>query len=253
MNPEFVRGLTPGGQVRVRLPRKDASFESRLATLPQTVVKPNRIHRVRSGETMQSIALKYDTSVPAILSMPENRRLKTKRLRAGQTIVIPVVETPPPVAQATDNSPRKAVVDTTKVAAASAAVEEHEIIYTVHDGETLSGIGRQLGVSVDEICRQNKITDPDLVAPGRKLRIQVKGGDATVAPRPASNDTIKLAQKTNASPVDAKSRTYKVRPGDTIWSIARTIGQDPMKIISWNKLDSDSAIFPGQELIVSQE
>jgi membrane-bound lytic murein transglycosylase D len=246
-NPEFLRGMTPGGQVKVRLPRKDAAFESRLATLPQTVVKPNRTHRVKAGETIQSIARKYDVTVQAIMSLPENRRVKPNRLRGGQTIVIPVMDTPLVADNATD-SPKKAAADTTNGAVTPPPVVEHEIVYTVHDGETLGRIGRQLGVSVDEICRQNKIADPDLIAPGRKLRIHVSGGDASVAQKPAPDDSTKVAQNP-----DAKSRTYKVQPGDTIWSIARTVGQDPRKILSWNKLENGGTIFPGQELIVSQE
>ena len=50
-----------------------------------------------------------------------------------------------------------------------------------------------------------------------------------------------------------QTQTHRVQAGETIWSIARSYGQDPTKILSWNGLDRDSTIFPGQKLIVTKE
>jgi LysM repeat protein len=45
---------------------------------------------------------------------------------------------------------------------------------------------------------------------------------------------------------------HTVQPGDTVWSIARTYGKDPLQILSWNRLTRKSRIYPGQELIINQ-
>jgi len=45
-------------------------------------------------------------------------------------------------------------------------------------------------------------------------------------------------------------RTYLVRAGDTVNSIAREYGVKPLAVIRANKLDSDARIVPGQELII---
>jgi membrane-bound lytic murein transglycosylase D len=266
LNPEFTRGVTPAGSpVMVRLPRKpDKAFDVRLASLPKTDIAPTQIHKVRSGETLASVARKYGVSVKEIIAQPENRGLKAGRLRVGREIVIPVPgsvsqaevaavkpapkaapESTPepaepkaaPTAQAA-STPQK---DTTAVANLSAdPVMPHEIIYKVHSGESLGRIGTQLGVSVAEICRQNNISDPDVIQPGTKLRIKV-GGEPVVA------------ERTTAPADTAKAQLHTVQPGETIWSIARSYGKDPMKILSWNRLERDSTIYPGQELIISQE
>jgi len=45
-------------------------------------------------------------------------------------------------------------------------------------------------------------------------------------------------------------RTYLVRAGDTVNSIAREYGVKPLAVIRANKLDSDARIVPGQELVI---
>ena len=245
LNPEFVRGVTPyNTAVTIRLPRRpDVAFETRLASMPKTEVKPTKAHRVRSGETLGSIAKKYGTSTSAILAQPENKRVKANRLRIGQEIIIPVPEVrvasnSPAVSPAANSTPSVVKAEPQPVADKTPAQSENEIIYTVHRGETLGKISRQLGVSVEEILRQNKIRDPNVVQPGQKLRIRVNGS----APDLARTDD-------KAAP----AQTHQVQAGETIWSIARNYGQDPIKILSWNGLDRDSTIYPGQKLIVTKE
>jgi membrane-bound lytic murein transglycosylase D len=246
LNPEFVRGVTPAGvPVTVRLPRRaDASFETRLAAMPRTEVKPTKVHRVRSGETLGSIARKYGTTTQAILAQPENRRIRANRLRVGQEVIIPVPEVtvasaPPP------NNPAPAKSDPAVASQTDSSAPLNEIVYTVHRGESLGKISRQLGVSVQEIMRQNKISDPDVIQPGQKLRVRVNGGADEVAQKPAAAPS--------GTAQAAVPQTHRVLAGETVWSIARDYGQDPLKILSWNNLDRDSTIYPGQELIVSKE
>jgi membrane-bound lytic murein transglycosylase D len=251
LNPEFVRGVTPAGTpVTVRLPRRpDTAFETRLAVMPKTVVKPTKVHRVRSGETLASIARKYDTSTKAILAQPENRRVRANRLRVGQEIIIPVPEVV--VAEASppaDSAPTtpKATAEPVAASKTDSSAPASEIVYTVHSGETLGKISRQLGVPVEEILRQNKLRDPNVIQPGQKLRIRVNGAAEEVAQKPAP----KQSAPTQAV---APAQTHRVRSGETVWSIARDYGQDPLRILSWNGLDRDSTIYPGQQLIVNKE
>ncbi|HEY3295875.1 MAG TPA: LysM peptidoglycan-binding domain-containing protein [bacterium] len=270
LNPEFVQGVTPSGSpVRVRLPRKaDKDFESRLAALPRTVIPETGVHKVRRGETLAEIAQLYDTTPNAIRTLSENRKVNFKKLRGGMQLAVPLGQKVEPKVEpsqiaAADVSKSAAAPKTAAPAPVSktdtgeartvAAVNtnapaNHEIIYTVHKGESIGQISRQLGVSVDEIVSQNHISNPNKVLPGSKLKIMIQGApEVAQTPEPAPKAEASAAKK-----VDSKRFTHTVQPGDTVWSIARTYGQDPHKILHWNGLTRESTLYPGQELIINQ-
>ncbi len=239
LNPEYVRGVTPGKRkTMVRLPSKPRdNWDAQLASLPRIVLPEVAVHKVKKGETLTTIARKYGISVADIKALPENRKLSNK-LKSGQRITIPLQ-------QRTSSAGADQMATTEKVSLAAetkpapkpdTAVLNHEIIYTVHRGESLGGISRQLGIDPREICRQNGIKNPHKIYPGQKLKIKVPGGPLESSAKNAE-----------------KKATYTVQPGDTIYSIARRTGQEADKLLNWNKLQSSSKIYPGQELIISQQ
>ncbi|MCB9366084.1 MAG: LysM peptidoglycan-binding domain-containing protein [Calditrichaeota bacterium] len=242
LNPEYLKGVIPdrGQPMLVRLPGAAAeAFDQQLAEMPKTIIAPTSSHRVRKGETLSKIAAKYGTSVAAIMALPENKRVKARSLRVGQEIVIPVAE----VRYASEDKrtvkeaakdkqePRETVTQTTD-----------RITYTVHRGESLGSISRRLGVSVDQICRENGIKNPNKIQPGQKLNITVKGE----APRYADKSVSKSSKT-----AEAVKRYYTVQSGDTVWSIAQAHGVDANTIMKLNRLGRKSKIYPGQRLVVS--
>ncbi|MDD5087746.1 MAG: LysM peptidoglycan-binding domain-containing protein [bacterium] len=231
LNPEYVRGVTRKDHSNtVRLPRAGRDdFALRLASMPETVVKPTTTHYVRKGETLGRIAQKYGTTVSAITAQPENRGVKANKLRIGQRIVVPVAQ----LASGGAESPSPKSAPKTAALNNTALSGDHEILYTVHRGETLGKIAREIGVSVSEICRQNSIRNANEIQPGQKLRIRVDGGQALASGK-------------------GGSKVHTVQPGDTVWSIAQAYGQDYERILAWNKLNKRSRIFPGQQLIVDR-
>jgi membrane-bound lytic murein transglycosylase D len=239
LNPEYVRGVTPGKRkTLIRLPGKPRDgWEAQIASMPRTVLPEIAVHKVRKGETLKTIARKYGVSVDDIRSLAQNRRLSNK-LKAGQTITIPLQITPnaPPTQVASAQQVPLTADAKTAATKPESAVLSHEIIYTVHRGESIGQIARQLGIDPAEICRQNVIKNPSKIYPGQKLKITVQGGPLDVARQGA-----------------VKKDTYTVQPGDTIYSIARKTGLDAEQLLDWNKLHPSSKIYPGQELIISQQ
>jgi LysM repeat protein len=104
----------------------------------------------------------------------------------------------------------------------------------VHRGESLGRIATQLGVSVDQICRENNISDRNEIHPGQKLHVTVKG------------------QPSYASKTSGDKKYHTVQSGDTVWSIAQQYGVNLSEIIGWNRLSRAGRIYPGQRLIVSR-
>ncbi len=239
MNPEYMRGVTPGNRkTMVRLPsRPKDNWEAQLVSLPRIVLPEVTVHKVKKGETLTTIARKYGISVDDIKALPENRKLSNK-LKSGKQITIPLQQrTPSAMTNQIATTEKASLATETKTPPKpETAVLNHQIIYTVHRGESLGEIARQLGIDPQEICRQNGINNPNKIFPGQKLKVDVQGG-------PLESGTRNTVKKD----------TYTVQRGDTIYSIARKTGQDADKLLDWNKLHSSSRIYPGQELIISQQ
>ena len=226
LNPEFLHGATysPYDSVMVRLPvRASSGVAAALGTLRQETRLPDATeHRVRRGETLSQIAGKYQTTVSEILSLPENSSVRLKRLRAGQIVHVPMAPakqvSPPPVAPTRVSAP------------------DNLITYTVQRGQSLSQIGRLLGVSVDELCAWNHIRNRNIVQPGQKLVVHVS---APSVESTALADTIPLY--------------HTVRRGETISTIAAHYGRQAAEILRWNNLSGGDFIYPGQKLRVKPE
>jgi murein DD-endopeptidase MepM/ murein hydrolase activator NlpD len=96
--------------------------------------------------------------------------------------------------------------------------------HKVKSGETLEKIARDYGVSVQELIKANKNIDPNRLKVGENLCIP---------------------QKTPAKAQDYA--IYKVKKGDTLYSIAEKFGVDVQELKSFNNLKSEK-IIEGQEI-----
>jgi len=65
----------------------------------------------------------------------------------------------------------KAVTQATTVMQKEPISHSKERYYVVRSGDTLYGIAKQQGISVDELCRLNTITKTDPIHPGQKLLV----------------------------------------------------------------------------------
>ena len=92
----------------------------------------------------------------------------------------------------------------------------------VSPGDTLSGLARSAGVTVDELTEANAIADPDLVIAGSTLRL----------PTPP--------------------RTHVVVDGDTLWALARAEGTTVAALKRLNALEGPR-IRVGQRLLLPPE
>jgi membrane-bound lytic murein transglycosylase D len=111
-------------------------------------------HRVRSGETVTAIADDYGVTVRDLVRW--NSLRANGAIRAGQRIR---VAAPP------DESPDHHAATTT--ASTSAAARTH----TVRRGETLTGLARRYGVSVEALRQANGMSERETLRAGAALRI----------------------------------------------------------------------------------
>ncbi|MGM0897891.1 MAG: LysM peptidoglycan-binding domain-containing protein [Bacillota bacterium] len=105
---------------------------------PATTVK----YTVKAGDTLYSIASKYNTTVSAIATA--NKITNVNLISVGQVLIIPTKQAPPPVTT---------------------------VKYTVKAGDTLYSIARTYNTTVSAIATANKITNINLIRPGQVLII----------------------------------------------------------------------------------
>jgi membrane-bound lytic murein transglycosylase D len=122
--------------------------------------------------------------------------------------------------------------------------------HTVKRGESLGSIARKYGVSSDELARLNRIRNANRISVGTELIIP--GGSTKVAStesRPqGDNQGPKPEPKAEAS--SGPRKTYTVRSGDTLGTIAQKHKVSIADLQKWNGIRGAN-IQAGQKLVVS--
>lgn len=106
--------------------------------------------------------------------------------------------------------------------------------HKVKKGENLGSIARQYGISVSELKQANDMKN-DRIRQGKSLLIPIK-----VTPRRSSGKK------------PTKVRTYVVKLGDNLASIARQFGISQESLRVWNSMDAASVVKLGDTIFVSK-
>ena len=225
LNPEFPRDVTPPHrEVEVRVPVEGAArFAARYAAVPADERVTWTFHTVQSGHTLGWIGQQYGVSVAALRAA--NGNLNPRRLQIGQQLVVPrsARASGATIARNSNASPLTARTNA-----------EGTTVVTVQRGQTLDVIAQRYGVSVAALRAANGNVNPRRLQIGQELLIPGAGRRAgTGSAGSASN---------GAGPV-----TIVVRPGDSLWLIARRHSVSTRDLIEWNRLSS-TRIHPGDRL-----
>ena len=225
LNPEFPRDVTPPHpEVEVRVPVEGAArFAARYAAVPADERVTWTFHTVQSGHTLGWIGQQYGVSVAALRAA--NGNLNPRRLQIGQQLVVPrsARASGATIARSSNASPLTARTNA-----------EGTTVVTVQRGQTLDVIAQRYGVSVAALRAANGNVNPRRLQIGQELLIPGAGRRAgTGSAGSASN---------GAGPV-----TIVVRPGDSLWLIARRHSVSTRDLIEWNRLSS-TRIHPGDRL-----
>jgi membrane-bound lytic murein transglycosylase D len=232
LNPAFNRMSTPPkGPHRLLVPVERAEpFRVALATgdgverVASTAAAPppEMRHKVRRGDTLNSISQRYGVTV-ADLRAANN--LRGSVIHPGETLSIPDarVAAAAPVAEA---RPDISTQLPERQAAAVPRVRSH----TVRPGETLWGVARRYGVTVPQLAAANGLSTQSHITAGTRLDIPGAGAKAT--------------------PPEATRMTYKVRRGDTLSQIAERFSVSVRQIMSWNQIRQSTSLRAGQRIVV---
>lgn len=167
---------------------------------------------VEKGDTLYSIATKFSTTVQAIKTL---NNLTTNTLLPGQQIYIPT------------SSEMPTEPTTPEVPTQPFEPDIPYLTYTVQRGDSLWKISRKYEVPVNDIISFNNLSSVNLQI-GDELKIPLTSQDNNTA-----------------------SKTYTVKTGDTLWSIAKNFDVSVNDLKAANNLTSN-LLSVGQTLTIPQ-
>lgn len=239
INPAFKRRITdPSGTHHLLIPvQSEQAFMERLASIPATKRTPSVFYRVRRGDTLSKIAIRYGMSVNELMSL---NHMKTRSIKPGSDLLLRGVAIPATATASTTVS-NESIVASASVAPKPRIESTTRKYHVVETGDTVWSIAHQYEVDEEDLTGLNHIRGNNIKI-GQKLRIpDVVSVNANPEDKPAPSTT--------ASNND--SSTYVVRSGDTLYGIAAQFNVDVKQLMSWNKIHSPSSLQPGQKLLVS--
>jgi len=122
--------------------------------------------------------------------------------------------------------------------------------HTVKKGETLATVARKYGVSSAALREANGLPDKAKISVRQTLAIPASSTAGLPGATPARTSTsTSAARPSAASPATGAPRVYRVRPGDTLFSIARQFSTTVAQLKQLNGLAGDS-IKVGEQLKV---
>lgn len=179
-------------------------------------------HKVKAGETLFSISQQHNVTVE---DLKKWNGLSSTLIYANQTLQIGSTST-----------------DSSSSSTPTTTSSNHT--YTVKSGDTLYRIAKNNGTSVQQLKEWNNLSS-HLIYVNQVLKIS---GTGTVSSSPSAPVQEK-SNETQASPAPSNSKSYKVQPGDTMWSVAQRHGISISQLKQWNNISSNT-IYINQVLQV---
>lgn len=257
LNNELRKNQTPPkkGSYELKIPVGSHDLiAANLTRLHPVATTGYKTHKVGKGDTVGRISKRYRVSMTTLLKA---NKLHTSKLKIGQRLRIPYKTT-------------KYVLlkegQTAKDYYASTSKNGRMVLYELRRGETLFEVGKRYNVPVELIVQWNDITNVRRIRAGHQLALYLD--QDTVSPQvasasaPAAATNISLADVKKRKPVAGKKGKkagkqdtgvsyYKVRNGDSLWSIAKKFQVSARDIRRWNEL-RNNMIHPGKKLVIKE-
>ena len=215
--------IVPGQTLRVAGGETTSTVVKTTATTSRT---SGGNYLVQPGDTLYSIARRSGMSLNSLLTL--NGLSQSSVIYPGQSLTI-------------SQSDNRVATKSSYTAKPLASGVSTSGTYTVQAGDTLYGIARRSGMSLNTLLSLNGLSHSSVIRPGQTLKLS-GASNATVA--------SPVSYKSTASSAST-SGTYTVKAGDTLYRIAYNHGISLTTLLSINGLSETSTILPGQQLVVS--
>ncbi len=232
-------GDVPGVLVQGDKPRDSAApLENK--------TKPFFLYTVEKGDTLSKIARRFNVTLTGLLTLNKletdvplyvGKRLKIEGERKDQNGV-PAKEDG--ACEATDRPGAKA----SDAAGAAKKTKKPVFFYTVAKGDTLSRIAKRFDMTLADLVALNRLQPKDPLHVGKRLKIEGLSPDGEAKPKQAKVvDKVKGQDK----------RTYRVKSGDTLLTIARREGVSVGTLLKLNDMKLDDPLYKDRILILDEQ
>lgn len=206
-----------GSSAKVVQVTKPAS-SSRVQQAQPAVYSPGR---QSSAQVARATPVQQSSALPAPVALEDQPVASGQSSTAGTQSAAPAYS----VSTAATPAVAAAVPVVSASSASAQAVPSHADTYTVLKGDTLYSIAFRYGLDFRALARVNGLQPPYNISVGQ---------------------TIKLNQLQSRAP------TYKVKKGDTLYSIAKAHGQSVAFLAGVNDLTPPYAVNEGQTLLLAR-
>lgn len=184
-------------------------------------------YTVRAGDSLYSIALKHGVTVQNLQNW---NNLSNNYIYSGDVLKVSKSVATSPEANENNNSNNNSAGNSTA-----------SDIHIVKAGESVNLIAQKYGVTANQVRSWNNLSS-DLIHPGDRL---VVSSSTKVTEDNDSNNT------NNDTDNSTQSKTYTVKSGDYLYSIASKFGVTVQNLKDWNELSSNY-IYSGDVLNVAK-
>lgn len=223
LNPHLIRDITPPNikHYHIWVPKEETlKVAGNFETLGQHRIQglqiertlasykgPKKVHRVKSGQNLATIAKQYGTSITTI---KELNKLSSSKIYAGQKLKVQGKSKP---------VRSKAVAKSTNEIAneISKAIAYHK----VRRGQNLTSIGKQYNMDSKELRQLNNLKTANIQV-GQRLKVY----------KVAAKETKVAAQ-------EPKLQRYRIRLGDNLHKIAKRFNTTVSDIKEINKMTTN--------------
>jgi LysM repeat protein len=191
-------------------------------------------YTVKAGDTLFAIALKFGTTVSAIM---QANNLSSTLIFVGQTLKIP-----------TGSSSGGTSGGSTSGGTSGGTPGVCGSSYVVKPGDTLGIIANKCGVSASAIVTLNGLVNINLIFVGQTLKLPgttvVNNPPPVVTPIPTTTPAPTTGGSSKCPAI------YTIQRGDTLGIIAAKCGVTAQAILANNTLPNPNLIYVGQQLSI---
>lgn len=232
LNPGYNRWATaPDGPHHLLIPLENVDiFAANLDALPPEQRIRWIRHQIRPGDTLSTIAVKYNTNIATIKQV---NRIRGSFLRAGRSLTIPVASESAASYRLSETQRIKSLQNTPRRGV--------KVVHIVQPGDTFWDLAQRHKVNVRALAKWNGMAPRDPLMPGQKLIIWSRNSTET-----SSLGAVPLSLPQQRS--ITKRIGYKVRRGDSLAKISRKFRVSVAQLRRWNNLPEGRYLQPGQRL-----